>query len=384
MDIGRGEAAAAGGFPGGPAAPTCRATHRTGAISYTASSFVCSVFYLQRRPLSTSNMHVRRGPDFVEVTAPAKLNLFLEILGKRPDGFHEIETVMVPVSVCDTLVVRADPQSPSPGRIELECESIADPTRKAFGAKPLPAEKHVPAGADNIVVRALEALRRRAGVERGIHVRLIKRIPVAAGMAGGSTDAAAALAGGNLAWNLNLPMTALAEIAAELGSDIPFFFAGGAALCRGRGERIEPLAAGGVLHLVVVAPPVGLSTAAVYRACRPAERPQCSARLVEAVRRGDSVDTARRLHNRLQPAAESLSDWIERLKAEFTRSDCLGSQMSGSGTSYFGVCRDARHARRTAARLASRGLGRTMALRSLGLRDLGPAGLVPQTCAKNE
>src|SRR5688572_16327463 len=138
-------------------------------------------------------MHVRRGLDFVEVTAPAKLNLFLEILGKRPDGFHEIETVMVPVSVYDTLVVRAplgDPSSGlseglSTGRIELECETIADPTRKISGenspptGKPVPAEKLVPMGGENIVVRALEALRRRAGVRHGAHVRLIKRIPVA-------------------------------------------------------------------------------------------------------------------------------------------------------------------------------------------------------------
>jgi 4-diphosphocytidyl-2-C-methyl-D-erythritol kinase len=326
-------------------------------------------------------MHVRRGPNFVEVTAPAKLNLFLEILGKRPDGFHEIETVMVPVSVCDTLVVGDDDGSSSapPGAIRLRCERAVDGVLgrrdSAHSGSPepaaleLPAEKQVPTGTDNIVIRALEALRKRAGVELGACVKLIKRIPVAAGMAGGSTDAAAALAAGNLFWNLNLPSAELAEIAATLGSDIPFFFAGGAALCRGRGERVEPLPAGGVLHLAVVAPPMGLSTAAVYRACRPAERPRCSAEIAAAWRRGDPVDTARQLHNRLQPAAESLSDWIERLKGEFTHSDCLGSQMSGSGTSYFGICRDARHARRVAARLAARGLGRTMALR---------------TCAKNE
>jgi 4-diphosphocytidyl-2-C-methyl-D-erythritol kinase len=314
-------------------------------------------------------MHVRRGPDYVEVRAPAKLNLFLEILGKRPDGFHEIETVMVPVSACDTLVVWDDPS----GRIELECERIAD-TSQAASPEPMAAkiaapneaaaEKEVPTGSDNIVVRALEALRRRAGVASGARVRLIKRIPVAAGMAGGSTDAAAALAAANLVWNLNLSAATLSVVAAELGSDIPFFFAGGAALCRGRGERIEPLAGGGVLHFAVVAPPVGLSTAAVYRACRPAADPHCSAGLVEALGRGDSTGTARRLHNRLQPAAESLSPWIERLKAEFARCDCLGSQMSGSGTSYFGVCRTARHARRVASRLAARGLGRTLAVRS--------------------
>jgi 4-diphosphocytidyl-2-C-methyl-D-erythritol kinase len=328
-------------------------------------------------------MHVRRGADYVEVQAPAKLNLFLEILGKRSDGFHEIETVMIPVSVCDTLIVRADPDGDSSGAIELECEGIADsegdvsPAAGTATEQRGPAEKFVPTGSDNIAVRALEALRLRTGVTRGARIRLVKRIPVAAGMAGGSTDAAAALAAGNLVWNLNLPPAALAEIAAELGSDIPFFFAGGAAVCRGRGERIEPLSSGGVLHLAVVAPPVGLSTAAVYRACRPAnlagvpaERPQCSATMAEAVRRGDPAAVARRLHNRLQPAAESLSPWIEQLKTEFARCDCLGSQMSGSGTSYFGVCRDARHARRVAARLGARGLGRAIAVRTTSRQSM--------------
>jgi 4-diphosphocytidyl-2-C-methyl-D-erythritol kinase len=329
-------------------------------------------------------MQVRRGPDFVEVRAPAKLNLFLEILGKRSDGFHEIETVMVPVSVFDTLVVRdRPPGGEGAGRIELEVEAIAGggsestagSRTSADGPASAPAaEKHVPTDGQNIVVRALEALRRRTGTERGAHVRLVKRIPVAAGMAGGSTDAAAALAAANLAWNLNLPVSALRETAAELGSDIPFFFTGGAALCRGRGERIEPLAGGGVLHFAVVAPPVGLSTAAVYRACRPAAEPTCSRALVDALGSGNPAATARRLHNRLQPAAEGLSDWIERLKNEFARTDCLGARMSGSGTSYFGVCRNARHARRVAAVLAARRLGRTMALRTCSsVRDVAIA-----------
>ncbi|MGC3966117.1 MAG: hypothetical protein QM775_01720 [Pirellulales bacterium] len=195
-------------------------------------------------------------------------------------------------------------------------------------------------------------------------MRLVKRIPLAAGMAGGSTDAAAALAAANAAWKLDWPAARLAEIAATLGSDIPYFFTPGAALCTGRGEKVEPVRAGGVFHFAVIAPPEGLSTAAVYRACRPAETPRRAADLISAWSHGDAAAVGRLLFNRLQEVAESISEWIRRLARELQRFDCLGHQMSGSGTSYFALCRSATHARRTAAALASRGLGRTMALSS--------------------
>lgn len=300
-------------------------------------------------------MHVRRAGQHVEVLAPAKLNLFLEVMARRPDGFHEIETVMAPVALYDGLTVRAEADA----AIRLECEQLA-----VAAANSTTENQKVPTGPENLIVRALEALRKQAGITSGATVHLTKRIPLAAGMAGGSTDAAAALAAANEAWNLNWPAERLAEVAATLGSDIPFFFARTAALCTGRGERVEPLRELVPLDFVVVAPPAGLSTADVYRNCKPAAEPRRARDLIVAWKYGDKQAVGRLLHNRLQEPAEHLCDWIARLKAEFDRYDCLGHQMSGSGTSYFALCRDARHARRLSAAVAARGWGRVMTVRS--------------------
>ncbi|MBM4094302.1 MAG: 4-(cytidine 5'-diphospho)-2-C-methyl-D-erythritol kinase, partial [Planctomycetes bacterium] len=177
------------------------------------------------------------------------------------------------------------------------------------------------------------------------------------GLGGASTDAAAALVAANLGWRLGWSRAELAGIAAELGSDIPFFLGSGAALCRGRGERIEPVSLPASLPLVVVRPPEGLSTAQVYGRCRPAEDRAQAEPLVAALQRGRLDVAARHMFNRLQAAAEQLTPWVGRLRSAFSRLDCLGHQMSGSGTSYFGICRHARHARRVAARLRSERLG---------------------------
>jgi 4-diphosphocytidyl-2-C-methyl-D-erythritol kinase len=300
-------------------------------------------------------MHVRSTDAGLEILAPAKLNLFLEVLGKRSDGFHEIETLMYPIGLYDTLIFGDAPD----GRISLTCQqtgSEAVPPSAASGAEALPA------GDDNLVVRAVELVRRSLGVAKGARLRLIKRIPLAAGLAGGSSDAAAALFATNHVWRLGLTRDELAALAAKLGSDIPFFLHGGPAVCRGRGEIIESTHGLGQLHFVVVRPPVGLSTADVYRACRaPAEARRVTG-LIGALRRGSLAGAAGCLHNGLQAAAESLSPWIARLSREFGRLDFLGHRMSGSGTSYFGLCRHARHARRLAALLRVRGVGRVYAV----------------------
>jgi len=156
---------------------------------------------------------------------------------------------------------------------------------------------------------------------------------------------------------LRWPRDELACLAADLGSDIPFFLGHGPAICRGRGELVEPLALKTPLHVVVARPPDGLSTASVYQhCCLPAE-PACLKPLVAALHRGDSGEVARHLVNRLEPAAARLTPWITRLRRAFNRLDCVGHQMTGSGTGYFGICRHARHARRVAARLRSEELG---------------------------
>ncbi|HVC96648.1 MAG TPA: 4-(cytidine 5'-diphospho)-2-C-methyl-D-erythritol kinase [Pirellulales bacterium] len=294
-------------------------------------------------------MHVRSTAAGLEVLAPAKLNLFLEVLDKRDDGFHEIETLMVPIGLFDTLHFQDAPS----GRIDLTCRTSA-----TFGGSAEP----IPAGPENIVFRAVDLVRRRFGVTKGARVRLMKRIPMAAGLAGGSSDAAAALVATCRLWELALSPGELSQLAAELGSDVPFFLGRGAAVCRGRGERIQPVSGLGNLWFVVVKPPVGLSTAEVYRACRAADRPRRVESLIEALRAGRLARAALGLHNALQPAAEKLEPWVGRLSREFAALDCLGHKMSGSGTSYFGLCRHARQARRVAACLRTRGVGRCYAV----------------------
>ena len=299
-------------------------------------------------------MHVRSTGAGLEILAPAKLNLFLEVLDKRSDGFHEIETLMYPVALYDTLVFHDDPGGQS---LRLTCQRAS--------LSPAPGEgtsDTLPDGADNLVVRAVELVRQRHGVTRGARLRLFKRIPLAAGLAGGSSDAAAALLAANRVWRLGLSRAELAALAAELGSDIPFFLHGGPAVCRGRGEIIERAEGLGSLHFVVARPPVGLSTADVYRACRPSAKPSRVAGLIDALRRGSLASAGGSLHNALQAAAETLSPWISRLSREFGQLDFLGHRMSGSGTSYFGLCRHARHARRLAACLRARGVGRVYAV----------------------
>jgi 4-diphosphocytidyl-2-C-methyl-D-erythritol kinase len=291
----------------------------------------------------------------VSILAPAKLNLFFEVLQRRTDGYHEIESLMCPVDLCDTVVVRDDPT----GQLAFALSHDGGPL------SPDRSWIHeVPSGPENLVVRAIRLLRQRSGVDRGAAVQLTKRIPSAAGLGGGSSDAAAALVAANVCWKLGYSPTELASIAAEIGSDVPFFVMSSPAVCRGRGEKIETLPSCGAFHFVLVRPAEGLSTASVYRECRPAERPESLAEMLAAFAHGDAAALGRRLFNRLQEPAARLCPGVERLRYEFDRLDCLGHAMTGSGTCYFGVCRHRLHARRIARRLQARRLGSVYVVRS--------------------
>jgi len=298
-------------------------------------------------------MHLQQSGDQVVVYAPAKLNLFFEVLGKREDGYHEVETLVVPIAWYDTLYFRGD----TSGELRIRCDRGLGP----WGRDPTWLGDF-PIGDQNLVYRAVDLLRRRSGVRRGGWLRLVKRIPTAAGLGGGSSDAAAALAAANASWRLGWSWPELAQLGAELGSDVPLFFARGPAICRGRGERVIPFAPWGPLHFVVVRPPAGLATAEVYRACRPPDNPVPLQPLLDVLVQGRWGEVGSRLFNRLETAARTLSPWVRRLREEFDRTDCVGHQMSGSGTCYFGICRHARHARRVARRLQARGLGVALAV----------------------
>ena len=174
-------------------------------------------------PSGPPSMLSERRDSAVVVRAPAKVNLFLEVLAKRPDGYHEIATLMVAVSLYDTLEFKEDPS----GALRLRCDV-----------------PELTTGPDNLVLKAAALLRQRTGCARGAEVRLTKRIPMAAGLAGGSSDCAAALDGLNRLWRLGLGRDELARLGGELGSDVPFFFHTPAAWCTGRGEVVTPVAAG--------------------------------------------------------------------------------------------------------------------------------------------
>ncbi|MFO0954079.1 MAG: 4-(cytidine 5'-diphospho)-2-C-methyl-D-erythritol kinase [Isosphaeraceae bacterium] len=181
-------------------------------------------------------MIVRAFDGGVEVLAPAKLNLFLEILGRRGDGYHEIETLMVAVNLHDRLTFTDDPS----GAVSLRCDDPALPT-----------------DGRNLVVKAAERLRAATGCTRGASIALEKSIPSEAGLAGGSSDAAATLVALDRLWGLNKTKPTLDAVAGEVGSDVAFFLHGPAAVCRGRGEKVEPVALERPLTFVLVCPPWG-------------------------------------------------------------------------------------------------------------------------------
>jgi 4-diphosphocytidyl-2-C-methyl-D-erythritol kinase len=268
-----------------------------------------------------------RQAEAVVVWAPAKVNLFLEVLAKRPDGYHDVATLLVAVSLYDTLEFKED----SSGDVRLHC-----------------AHPELTTGPENLVCRAAALLRQRTGCTRGVAIRLVKRIPLAAGLAGGSTDAAATLAGLNRLWRLGLCRDELAGLGAELGSDVAFFFATPAAWCTGRGEQVTPLRLGRPLWLVLLKPPFGLSTAEVYRNVTVPAEPLAGAEVREAAAAGDVAALGRRLHNRLQPAAERLrpevAAWYARLQALAP----AGQLLSGSGSCLFALCRNRHEALRVA------------------------------------
>ena len=184
------------------------------------------------------------------VTAPAKVNLHLEVLGLRSDGFHELAMVMQSIDLADSLQFT----NTADAQITLRCDDSSLST-----------------GADNLVLKAAELLRARSGFnELGVSMYLEKRIPIGAGLAGGSSDGAAALVGLNALWGLGYTAEALESMAAELGSDMPFCVAGGTQLCFGRGELLEPVppTAEGLAVLLVKDPLVSVSTPWAYQRCK--------------------------------------------------------------------------------------------------------------------
>ena len=294
--------------------------------------------------------------ELISVRAPAKLNLSLAVLARRDDGFHEIESLMVPVTLCDTLRVQA---SDVPG-IRLRVR-FGGRLATAAGS---PLAHDVPTDATNLVVRAAQALAVEAGLAAspdslctpGLDIDLVKRIPSGSGLGGGSSDAAAVLMAATQAWRLEGSRERLAAIGARIGSDVPVFFAGGAAIAGGRGERIETVAGLPPLHVVIARPLAGLSTAAVYARCTPdASRRGTAQRLAAALAAGRFRGALPLMHNSLEGPARSMCAEVARLLDHFASAGATHPMLTGSGSACFALMRSATESRRVAARLEMAG-----------------------------
>jgi 4-diphosphocytidyl-2-C-methyl-D-erythritol kinase len=239
-----------------------------------------------------------------DIPAPAKLNLFLHVTGRRPDGYHLLQSVFMLIDWCDTL--------------HFECTASSQITRQDMDA-PLPQ--------DDLTVRAARALQTATNYAQGAHICLLKRIPVQAGMGGGSSDAATALLALNRLWRLNLNTDQLAQIGLTVGADVPFFVRGHNAWVEGMGERVSPIELPRARFLVAK-PPHGLDTAAVFGA------PALPRNTHPAIITSFVADPYGFGRNDLQPVARALCpsvaqglDWLGRL--------CLVGRMTGSGSAVY-------------------------------------------------
>ncbi len=259
--------------------------------------------------------------------APAKINLTLDALHKRDDGYHELEMIMTTIDLAD----RIDLRETDDGQIHLDSTSGL-----------------VPQDERNLAYRAASLLRERFGIRQGVHIFIHKKIPVAAGLAGGSSDAAATLRGLNRMWKLGLSLDELVELGAELGSEVPYCVRMGTALARGRGEILQPLPPPPPCWVVLAKPPHGISTADVFRRLdteRISHRPDTE-KMIEALSRSDYPAICRGLGNVLEGVTLELFPEVGRLKERIRRFGADGVLMSGSGPSVFGLVDRESRARR--------------------------------------
>ena len=273
------------------------------------------------------------------VRARAKVNLGLEVLSRRADGYHELLTVLSPVDLADRVILETTEGSgPGGGDIEVRCETPG-----------------VPLGADNLAWRAADLLRREAGVAAGARIRIVKAIPIAAGLGGGSADAAAVLLGLGRLWRLSLSAARWRALATALGMDVPFFLGEGPALGSGRGERLGAGPPHRPVSLVLVNPGFPLATGEVYGRLEPGDFTDGAAvrGLVAALASGPRAIAARLINGLEQPAAR-LWPGLAEVKAALLEAGALGAVMSGSGPTVVGVAASGAEARRIRAALTGR------------------------------
>jgi 4-diphosphocytidyl-2-C-methyl-D-erythritol kinase len=276
--------------------------------------------------------------------SPAKVNLGLEVLGRRGDGYHSIRSILVPISLHDTISI-------VPGGRKLDFH----------GGQGAPKDD------TNLAVRAVKLLAERTGVRHGITIRIVKRIPIAGGLGGGSSNAATCLKAVNDLWELGLSSEQLEKIGLEIGSDVPFFLRGGTCLAGGRGEDLQRIPVAGTLELVLVTPPLRVSSKWAYEnVSGELTRPQSSSSMIKVALASHRPELlAAHLANDLEAGVVAKHPEVAEIKQKLLAAGALGAQMSGSGPTVFGLASSAEDADRIAAVLASAAVGKVVRASSI-------------------
>lgn len=259
----------------------------------------------------------------MRVTTGAKINLYLKVESARADGYHEVDTVYHSVDLVDAMWVGANPAFRTEVSMEAAAGSNAD----------------LPSPDDNLAHRAVELLRRETGKQDGVSIEILKRIPIAAGLAGGSGNAAGVLLSLDGQWDLGLTPAEIQRIGSALGSDVPYCLQGGTVRARGRGEELETLTPFSAWFVLAIASQ-GLSTASVYEAWdeHPVSDQGSAQPMIDALAEGDVSTVASLLHNDLEAAVFDMRPELEDGKRALTNAGALGALVSGSGPTLFGIC----------------------------------------------
>jgi len=274
--------------------------------------------------------------ETLELASYAKVNLTLEVFGKRADGYHDIDSVVQVIDLSDSLCI----SKAEPGVIDVEADVL-----------------QVPSGPENSVYRACEVFFQATGIRGGVKCRIGKRIPMQAGLGGGSGNAAAALIALNRLYDTRLTDSELVRLGASIGSDVPLFIVGGTARMRGRGEIVEPLPDAPQLHFVIVKPEVNVSTAWAYAELdkQPERRStRASDEAERAIRRRDRNALIRSLWNDFDPVVATAIPEVQDAQRALEKIGAEKAMLCGSGSAVFGVFESEKSAELAAAQLQNR------------------------------
>lgn len=278
----------------------------------------------------------------ISLKAPAKINLFLEILGKRNDGYHEIETVMQEIDLVDNLQFEETQEG-----VKLKCN-----------------DKNIPSDENNLVCKAANLILNECGIKKGVLISLEKNIPVGAGLGGGSSDAAATLKALNLLWKIGLNDAELMGFAAKLGSDIPFFIKGKTSLCSGRGEKITPIEVKNEMNYLIIFPHINISTTTIYRNLKI----DLTKKIIDvsfflnALKHHKVAGISKLLFNRLEEVVFATYPDLLNVKMALGHFGFCGLSVSGSGSAFFGLCNDRHQAEAIKSKIERSDIGNVYAV----------------------